>query len=257
MALSTAQTRRAWSAYRCNRKGWKEITFLNRRPVRIIDVLEDAWSAAEQALLATGYGNAKIVGSYACRNVRDSAYASLHAYRLAVDVDPALNGRKRYGTTRRKWWEWSKITRLQVNAVTAIRTRNGKRVFTHGGTFRSQDPMHFQIACTPADIRSGIDWSTVKGHASKQTAPGAAATGKGGTGPRPVLRKQPRPSKVPSSHKAATGTLQAALNAEGAKLKVDGLFGPRTNEAVRAYQKRHRLTVDGIVGKHTWAKIDG
>lgn len=35
-------------------------------------------------------------------------------------------------------------------------------------------------------------------------------------------------------------------------VKADGIFGPATEKAVRAYQKRHRLSVDGIVGKQTW-----
>jgi peptidoglycan hydrolase-like protein with peptidoglycan-binding domain len=38
-------------------------------------------------------------------------------------------------------------------------------------------------------------------------------------------------------------------------LAVDGIFGPRTAAAVRAYQRAHGLAVDGIVGPHTWGRL--
>jgi peptidoglycan LD-endopeptidase CwlK len=36
------------------------------------------------------------------------------------------------------------------------------------------------------------------------------------------------------------------------KIKVDGIFGKQTEVAVKAYQKRKGLVVDGIVGPKTW-----
>lgn len=42
-------------------------------------------------------------------------------------------------------------------------------------------------------------------------------------------------------------TLQKAL-----KISTDGIFGKNTDAAVRAYQKVHGLTPDGVVGPHTW-----
>lgn len=39
------------------------------------------------------------------------------------------------------------------------------------------------------------------------------------------------------------------------KIAVDGIFGPRTEEAVKTFQKVFKLTQDGIVGFKTWYKI--
>ncbi|MFJ8463264.1 peptidoglycan-binding protein [Streptomyces swartbergensis] len=36
---------------------------------------------------------------------------------------------------------------------------------------------------------------------------------------------------------------------------VDGIFGPHTERAVRALQKRANLVVDGIIGPHTWKAL--
>ena len=47
-------------------------------------------------------------------------------------------------------------------------------------------------------------------------------------------------------------TLQSKLN-----LQTDGIFGPITEEAVKAFQKANNLSVDGIVGEKTWAKFNG
>lgn len=38
-------------------------------------------------------------------------------------------------------------------------------------------------------------------------------------------------------------------------IKADGIFGAKTEEAVKAYQKSHGLTQDGIVGAHTWETL--
>ena len=50
--------------------------------------------------------------------------------------------------------------------------------------------------------------------------------------------------------------LQTALNGiAGANLKVDGIFGPRTEAAVRTFQAKLDLKTDGIVGKNTGAQL--
>lgn len=49
--------------------------------------------------------------------------------------------------------------------------------------------------------------------------------------------------------------IQTRLNVHGAKLVVDGIYGPLTASAVRAFQGAHGLTVDGDVGPVTWAAL--
>ena len=50
--------------------------------------------------------------------------------------------------------------------------------------------------------------------------------------------------------------LQQLLNQkQNAGLTVDGIFGTKTDAAVRAYQKANNLGVDGIVGTKTWGAL--
>ena len=51
--------------------------------------------------------------------------------------------------------------------------------------------------------------------------------------------------------------LQRRLNGIGfGSLVVDGIFGAATEEAVKKFQEQYGLTVDGIVGIQTWAKLE-
>jgi peptidoglycan hydrolase-like protein with peptidoglycan-binding domain/uncharacterized protein YdeI (BOF family) len=53
----------------------------------------------------------------------------------------------------------------------------------------------------------------------------------------------------------AVKTLQTTLNNNGAKLKVDGIFGVKTLAAVKEFQKKNGLKVDGLVGPKTFEKL--
>ena len=50
--------------------------------------------------------------------------------------------------------------------------------------------------------------------------------------------------------------LQDALSTLGYQTgsRIDGLFGTRTEEALRGYQRRTSLTVDGVCGCNSWKK---
>lgn len=51
--------------------------------------------------------------------------------------------------------------------------------------------------------------------------------------------------------------LQTALNSKGYSLDVDGNFGSKTQAAVRDYQSKNNLTVDGVAGDQTWGSLLG
>jgi len=69
--------------------------------------------------------------------------------------------------------------------------------------------------------------------------------------PWPVLR-QGANSTWP---KVTVRSLQYLLNARGAKLTVDGVFGPKTKAALVAFQRAHRLTANGVTSAKTWSVL--
>ena len=59
------------------------------------------------------------------------------------------------------------------------------------------------------------------------------------------------------SNGSAVSKLQTILNQHGYGLAVDGIFGEKTRAAVRDYQKRYNLKLDGIAGPETWGSLLG
>lgn len=70
--------------------------------------------------------------------------------------------------------------------------------------------------------------------------------------PKPVTLTRPYPGKPlrVGSKGRDVEAIQRALGFGGNA--VDGNFGRNTEAAVKAYQTKHKLTADGIVGKVTW-----
>ncbi|EAW33782.1 peptidoglycan-binding protein [Lyngbya sp. PCC 8106] len=71
--------------------------------------------------------------------------------------------------------------------------------------------------------------------------------------------KYPYDVNMPELYQGSVGDavecLQLRLYDNGFFLFIDGIFGPKTLEVVKAFQRREGLKVDGIVGVQTWRKL--
>jgi peptidoglycan hydrolase-like protein with peptidoglycan-binding domain len=90
----------------------------------------------------------------------------------------------------------------------------------------------------------------------------AVAAVLGGTAPPPVLIPPAEPPAQPGGppgrptlRRGMTGELTKQVQAKVGVIP-DGKFGPRTEAAVRAFQRDHGLVPDGIVGPKTWRELD-
>lgn len=162
---TSSQLRAWWAQDLCKSGSMQTVTILGRKtPVNRRTT--EAWDALSRVLEAKGYVGMNVDGyitgssvwNYNCRKIGGSSAYSLHAYGLATDIDPKVNPFVGGGT------QWSKtaFTKSMVDAGLAIKTKNGKQVFTWGGYWSSkQDYMHWQIDVQPNDLATGIDWDTV------------------------------------------------------------------------------------------------
>ena len=66
---------------------------------------------------------------------------------------------------------------------------------------------------------------------------------------------------IPFAQSGTKGPLAAAIQAAlcdaGYSLDIDGEFGPRTENALREFQRKNNLEIDGVAGPATYAKLLG
>lgn len=97
------------------------------------------------------------------------------------------------------------------------------------------------------DFVPGQSASTAKPSQSTTTKPTSTSSTSSKTPVYPTIRRGDRGEVVTQ--------LQRLLSKDGSTLQIDGIFGPGTQSAVRAFQKKYGLTVDGVVGPQTWGKL--
>lgn len=65
--------------------------------------------------------------------------------------------------------------------------------------------------------------------------------------------------KLPILRQGSSGStvrvLQQLLNFKGFSLEVDGEFNPYTQQAVKEFQKKNGLPVQGVVDANTWCHL--
>ena len=76
------------------------------------------------------------------------------------------------------------------------------------------------------------------------------ADGKWGSECEEVAKKAVCKKRITYKYKNLTKIVQSAVS-----VAVDGLYGTRTKNAVKAFQKQNKLKADGAVGLDTWKKI--
>lgn len=79
-----------------------------------------------------------------------------------------------------------------------------------------------------------------------------------GTAPAPVLipAEEPGPNARPTLRRDSSGEHVKTLQTKLGVTPVNGLFGPKTEAAVREFQRKNSMVPDGIVGPKSWAIID-
>jgi hypothetical protein len=173
-------------------------------------------------------------GAYNCRRITGGTGFSLHAHGIAIDVNWNTNPYRDKNNNVLV----TDMPKAMIADILAIRTNNRQEVWGWGGNYRNtKDAMHFEIVCAPADLATGIDWSTVKQPTldSKNAAQW------------PLVQKGDRGPAVEE--------LQKLLKVVKPGEPGYGIFGPLTDAKLREYQRTHGLTVDGRAGMQTWTAL--
>jgi hypothetical protein len=243
--MASEATLRVWyDDWKCNPSLFERTTFAGH-PVTIATVAAPAFLALELTLAATGYQVAVMGGVYNCRNTKrtDGTYTrtpSIHSFAIAIDLDPYAAGNKY--TAGAFSWADTKFTKAQMDAIYAIRTTTGKRLWSWGGYWVTKhDYMHLAPDVPPDEVGK-VDWSTVL---DKEVD---------------VLQKGDISDDV--------RVMQAWLNDWFARMRVehptadipanltaDGNFGPNTEKAVLFFQRWFPAAVTGVANALTLALL--
>jgi hypothetical protein len=223
------------------RELWAPACDVPRRRVELVQgVVVECHEMAATAVQALGrvlesHGYAvrqRDTGAFACRAITGGRGHSLHAFGIAVDINWSTNPYRADNVLV------TDMPQAMVKNILRIRTNSGAKAWRWGGHFRSvKDAMHFELACAPADLSSGIDWSTVQQARLRPAVPHRW----------PLVRRGDRGPAVEELHRLLA---VAAAGEPGF-----GTFGPRTEAAVRAFQESRGLEVDGRVGRQTWTAL--
>jgi hypothetical protein len=179
MARTTQELRTLWREYECAESRMVIIPFGPDR-IRVAPPTAPAWAALAAVLDHHDYAiRTTDTDSFNCRPNKSGGGKSLHAFGIALDVNWTTNPYRDHAGERAVRWsdkplqaarsEDVRIGRADTDFTEAliadigrIATRDGKRVFEWGGSWRTiKDCMHFEIDLSPAELAAGIDPATI------------------------------------------------------------------------------------------------
>lgn len=203
MTRSTEQLRRLWAPPCVG--PWARIQLYGEGVVTVDPLIVEATRALSLTYQAFSYETRrKDTGAYNCRGItrpdgsRDPDRFSLHAFAICIDANWQDNP---YGVHL----ETDRPLAMDV-AIEQIRTKGGHQVWRCGRFYRvNKDPMHTEVVASPAELATGIDWTTVPGHPTYR-------------GPRPT----PTPNPTPNPHDDEERELMAAKDEIEQKIEGKG-----------------------------------
>lgn len=152
------------------------------------------------------------------RHIAGSSTWSNHAWGGAIDLNAPAHPQGKSNT-------FSTAKRAAIGNLLTAYSYKGTRLIRWGGSYTTtRDDMHFEI-----NVSRTVALAAVA--AMKPLVAGSRTVKRGSVG-------------------ADVGVLQKKIGAV-----VDNNFGPATETKLKAWQKTHALTADGICGPATWAKI--
>lgn len=172
--MDTPALRAAWAVDRCNEGSLVPLRWsISGTSQRVNRRALDAFVALDRALFAAGYRTVQRpdpVQTFNCRAIdekkkcqSDGTNCSLHAYGIAVDIDPNHNPHEHGDPFS------GRIQPVHVTAAATVRTTDGLQVFRWGGVFSKPDRMHFEVQLRPGFQVAGATGVTAAAPAEQLT----------------------------------------------------------------------------------------
>jgi peptidoglycan hydrolase-like protein with peptidoglycan-binding domain len=175
-------------------------------------------------------------------------------HHIAVAHTPALAHPKQHATKRRRLAARPAVTPRHLGVLAP---GSGYRQVAGSGRVRTLQLRLAGLGFAPGPIDGRYGPRTTLAVEHFQSARGLTIDGIMGTRSFAALKATPRSGLAPGTGSEQPSRQVRVLQRRLARLgfrpgPIDGRYGPRTTRAVERFQRTRRLTVNGIVGVHTW-----